>query len=395
MHMDMKNAAQNRQISRRRLLRTVGGLGLVTAGAVVLRPTVGAFALTHQDATPAATPELGEQPDGTHLWRVKVGGMDMENLIDIQAFLPAEITINAGDAIWFEFDMMPGFHTVTFAAGQEPPPVLIPDPDAGTPVADAPPTLMLNPEFAFAVGGDTFDGTELINSGVDVLRDPSAPPFALTFTAPGTYDYVCAPHLGVMKARVTVQEEGSERPYDQAAYDQMAEEQYAALVDEGLAAIEEHAEATATERDGGTTIWEMTAGAGAGQARVFQFLPKEIEIEVGDTIRWVNHSAVTGEPHTVTFVSDEEPPEDVLVEPQAEGPPKLLQNTLTLLPQGGDVYSGEGYFNSGFIGEIFPSGSDAYELTFDTPGTYPYYCILHGGADGEGMVGTVIVVEPS
>ncbi len=148
MNIEMKNAAQNQQVSRRRLLRTVGRLGLATAGAVVLRPTVGAFALTHQDATPAAGPELGEQPDGTHLWRVKVGGMDMDNLIDMQAFLPSEITINAGDAIWFEFDMMPGFHTVTFPVGGEPPSVLIPDPDAGTPGTDAPPTLILNPEFA-------------------------------------------------------------------------------------------------------------------------------------------------------------------------------------------------------------------------------------------------------
>ena len=29
-------------------------------------------------ATPAATPGLGPQADGTNLWEVEVGGMDME-----------------------------------------------------------------------------------------------------------------------------------------------------------------------------------------------------------------------------------------------------------------------------------------------------------------------------
>jgi plastocyanin len=33
-------------------------------------------------------------------------------------------------------------------------------------------------------------------------------------------------------------------------------------------------------------------------------------------------------------------------------------------------------------------------ITFDTPGTFPYYCILHGAPDGStGMVGTIIVTE--
>jgi plastocyanin len=405
MDIDTTNHVHPRPLSRRRLLLGAGGLGLATAGAVVLRPAVGAAPnrpggsaamLVHQDATPA-TPELGEQPDGTHLWRVKVGGMDMENLIDVQAFLPTEITINAGDAIWFEFDMMPGFHTVTLLSGEEPAPVFTPDPDAGTPAADEPPTLILSPEFAFAVGGDTYDGTGTINSGVDVLRDPAAPPFVVTFTEPGEYEYVCLTHgtfgEGIMTGQVTVQEADSDLPDDQAAYDQMAEEEYAAIVEEGLAAIEEYAEATVEERDDGTTLWELSAGAGEGKGRVFQFLPNEIEIQVGDTIRWVNRSGASGEPHTVTFISGEEPPEDVLIEPRPDGPPKLIQNNLTLLPQGGDVYSGEGYVNSGFIGEFLPGGSNEYELTFDTAGEFPYYCVLHGGADGEGMSATVTVTE--
>ncbi len=207
-----------KRINRRRVLQLAGGLGIASAsGGVVLAATGGAAGgasgrsganhahAVHQAATPppVVTPQIGAQADGTHVWRVKVGGMDMENLIDVQAFLPSEITINAGDAIWFEFGQMPGFHTVTFTSGQEPPPLFLPDPDAATPT-DGQPTLMVNPDVLFPVGGDTYDGTGYVNSGADIVRDSTTPPFVLTFTQRGTYEYLCVVHAMVMKAQVIV-----------------------------------------------------------------------------------------------------------------------------------------------------------------------------------------------
>ncbi len=54
-----------------------------------------------------------------------------------------------------------------------------------------------------------------------------------------------------------------------------------------------------------------------------------------------------------------------------------------------------GIFNSGFMGELNGQplpGTHPYELTFDTAGEYPYYCILHGsGPQGPGMAGTITV----
>jgi plastocyanin len=406
------------RMPRREALRLLGALGLTTAGfgaiglgAVSTRSTSAGSvasggvhaghgslyaALLRQDAgTPAAvdTPTLGEQPDGTHLWKVKVAGMDEENLIDTQAFFPKEITINAGDAIYFEFPTPPGFHTVTFLSGEDVPPLIIPDESAGTPAA-GPPTLMINPEAAFPSGQDTYDGTGFVNSGLDVIRLPSDPPFMLTFTTPGTYEYQCIPHGVVMKATVVVQEAGSAHPEDQAAIDARGEQERAALIEEGLAEIAEYAEATATTRDDGSTLWEIAAGAGEGQARVLRFLPDTIEIKAGDTVRWVNHSKT--EPHTVTFLGEGvEQPEDIAVEPQPSGPPKIIQNPLTLFPQGGQVFNGEGYVNSGFLGELNGEplpGGPAYELTFDTAGEFPYYCILHAsGPEGPGMAGTITV----
>jgi plastocyanin len=410
------------QMHRRDALRMFGALGLTATGvgaiglgaintrASAARSVIGITghgghggweaALLRQDAStpaPALTPQLGEQPDGTHIWKVRVAGMEMENLIDLQAFFPQEITINAGDAIYFEFPTPPGAHTVTFLSGQEVPPIFIPDEAGATPVASppaGPPKLIINPDAAFPSGGNTYDGTGFVNSGLDLIRLPSDPPYMLTFTTPGTFAYQCIPHGIVMKATVIVQEVDAARPEDQAAADARGEQERAALIEEGKAEIAEYAEATATARDDGSTLWEVAAGVGEGQARVYQFLPNTLEIKAGDTVRWVNHSKT--EPHTVTFVgAGEEQPEDVFIEPQPSGPPKIVQNPLTLFPQGGQVYSGEGYVNSGFLGELngepLPGGT-AYELTFDTAGEYRYYCILHSsGPEGPGMAGSITV----
>jgi plastocyanin len=91
----------------------------------------------------------------------------------------------------------------------------------------------------------------------------------------------------------------------------------------------------------------------------------------------------------------------VLIEPQADGMPKLIQNYQSLLPMGDSTFDGNGYRNSGFLGlppevnEVLGTLGESYELTFTAPGEYGYYCILHaGGPDDEGrMIGKVTVEE--
>lgn len=36
-------------------------------------------------------------------------------------------------------------------------------------------------------------------------------------------------------------------------------------------------------------------------------------------------------------------------------------------------------------------GDEPFKLTFDKPGTYAYFCILHGQPTGQGMAGTISV----
>jgi plastocyanin len=52
-----------------------------------------------------------------------------------------------------------------------------------------------------------------------------------------------------------------------------------------------------------------------------------------------------------------------------------------------DVASDTGLFES----ELF-NGDDSFSYTFDQPGVYPYYCHPHGGPEGDGMAGTIVVL---
>lgn len=117
--------------------------------------------------------------------------------------------------------------------------------------------------------------------------------------------------------------------------------------------------------------WTLQAGASSAQEanQGLQFYTASITIDAGDTITW---GFPAGEPHTVTLLGHRKslpPPTDPSV-------PR---------PAGGSVYDGSTYTSSGFklLG-------GTYALTFPKPGTYKYYCLLHGGLKG-GMVGTITV----
>jgi plastocyanin len=321
----------------------------------------------------------------------------MENGLEAMAFFPEEITVNTGDRIFFE---MMSFHTVTFLGDAPMPALFVPEAEAsGTPAAADEGRWVANPMAAFPSGPPVHDGASYLNSGIP---DPTMPPFVVEFTTAGTFEYLCLVHPVHMKATVIVQEQGAERPMDQAGYDAQTATQIEALVAEGVALAGEYTEGgQATPASGTGTVWDVAAGVGAEQVQVMQFLPGRLEISAGDTVRWTNNGHT--EPHTVTFLGGSEPPELVMVEPQSAGPPMLVLNPDAMDPAGGPSYDGTSYTNSGWLQEDaseFPEGTEfphTWELTFDTPGEYPYYCVLHGFASPEGgselvgMVGTIVV----
>ena len=386
---------RTRRMSRRAAVSLMTGIGLTAGGAVILPPSAFARQEGGTPVAPPATPALGEQADGTMTWRVQAGHMDMADLIEAMAFFPGEITINAGDRIFFDIH---GFHTITFPGDQPAPAVLVPEGDLmGTPAAAGDATrYVVNPMAGFPSGPLVHDGTSYLNTG---LPDPTLGPVVIEFTTPGTFDYLCLVHPATMKGTVVVQEQGAERPQDQAAYDQQAMEQMEAIIAQGRELVEAHS-GMATPAASGATTWDVAAGVGQDEAQVLRFLPDRLEISAGDTVRWTNLGVT--EPHTVTFVGDTAPPELILIEPQADGPPMLVLNADVMAPTGGPSYTPGSYANSGWLQEDsveFPEGTTfpmEWELTFEEPGEYPYYCVLHAFASEDGMgmtgmLGTIVV----
>jgi plastocyanin len=98
-------------------------------------------------------------------------------------------------------------------------------------------------------------------------------------------------------------------------------------------------------------------GGGKARARVIDtdFLPATIEISRGTTVRWTQ---VGDQPHSVTA---------------ADG-------SFDSSPECGPLDS-----------DRCLGMDDTFAHAFETPGTFVYYCRVHGLPDGTGMTATVVV----
>jgi hypothetical protein len=94
----------------------------------------------------------------------------------------------------------------------------------------------------------------------------------------------------------------------------------------------------------GTSATQLPPGP-AVSATDNEFTPRELAIQPGQTVTWVNNGQTA---HTVT--------------------------------------ADNGSYNSG----LFQPGA-IFKHTFTKPGRYPYYCSLHGAAGGYGMAGVIVV----
>ena len=117
----------------------------------------------------------------------------------------------------------------------------------------------------------------------------------------------------------------------------------------------------------GPATWTVQAGGSSQNEalQALQFYPASVTIDAGDSITW---QYPAGEPHTVTFLG-----------PQASPPPP--NDPSVPAPAGGSTYDGSTYTSSGFM-----LLGKSYTLKFTKPGTYKYYCLIHGE-----MAGTVVV----
>jgi plastocyanin len=327
---------------------------------------------------------------GAATWHVQAGNLDspVPPIADeFTAFYPARITVHAGDDVLFS---PVGGHTVTFN------PVRIPG---------GPPT--------FAYGDPTFGGFrnnplrlsnqpggEPLNSGEFSLGgpppppgSPPPPPTSYTLKIDGgaagargvTYQYFCMFHRE-MSGWVTVLPAAAELPSTDAENQRAAQRSKKADLARAthlLASATRDAEDTQVAAGLGAP---SVQGAGAGAINILRFAPPTLEINVGQSVTWINKDI--NAPHTVTFGAE------------LPGPPGAPPG---FLPYGGSIISSPtGQVNSGFLisqelidyvnaGSLFPPGfvvTRRVTFTFTKAGVYPYTCALH---DDFGMLGTIIV----
>lgn len=317
-------------------------------------------------------------------WNATVGAQNKDLSRQVAAFLPNEMWIHQGDQITWSF-ASGDVHTVTFlTVGQVFPPTFT----VGCPGFSSTPAV--------------FDGTTCVTSQPLSLPSPTPPTFTVIFPAPGNYEIVCLVHpemfgvIHVVGASETL-------PYDQASYNEQAEEERRALLADAHSSHPAHHDMAGVLSAGGTSPNKLvTAGYGmitatpGGQEAlaVVRFINGTIQIHAGETVEWANSDPIL--PHTITFGIE---PADLFdpscspscgVSTDADG---ALHATIT--GPGQNVHSGfimaalEGY--TGLtpvpLAPLFPP--TRFRVTFAQAGTYKYQCSLH---DNLGMVGTVIVL---
>ena len=296
-------------------------------------------------------------------WTVIVGGATADTSIYANAFFPQSIEIGVGDTVTWTFE---GFHNVAFLGGGAAPPFAVPEGDK----------MYWNPLILIPAGDKTYEGTGYHNSG---LPGPNGQlSYTLTFTKPGRYSYICAIHSG-MRGTVIVKDKPTGTP---AAALRRGRAEQAATLAAGRARfanlhVEHH----------GTTFVVPLVGNSRQRYSVLRFTREPLVVPRGATVTWTMRD--TFEIHTVTFTSGEKPPQFAVLEPDSSGPPKLLLNPKALAPTTAAQYDGTGYVNSGML---FPPGNpklpSSFSLTFTTPGTFEYWCLIHADV---GQHGTIVV----
>jgi plastocyanin len=182
-----------------------------------------------------------------------------------------------------------------------------------------------------------------------------------------------------------------------------------ALLPEGPVPVDLAAAQQALEASRTVTV---QAGAGQDTVELLAFLPEKLRIRVGDTVNW----KFEGDLHTVTFATGTTP--EGMVIPSSQAPPGEviprvflpvpgapqgvnMMNPALIFPsrkadQAVETYSGTGFVNSGMMSNapLFPGTPpiQTFSVTFDTPGTFQYVCLLH---QEFGMRGTVEVMPAS
>jgi plastocyanin len=326
-------------------------------------------------------------------YTVLVGLEKSNEGIGVMAYFPRSVTIHVGDTVhWVQNSNE--IHTVTFLDGVPLPELLLPS--ATVPGADpAVSPLVFNPAVVqqSPLSGSEYSGGigAFANSGVMGREPGQVQEYDLTFTAEGTFGYVCVVHGFVMSGEVVVVGGGQAIALPNQALaegrKQMAEA--LSLVPGVVRDAADQVVPPETNEDGTLTHTVMvgyreivTASYGEAQIDLMQFFPNKLTVRPGDQVTF-EISPEDVAPHTVTFLNGaKEPPLAVFVGGF------LYLNSEVVLPSGPAVLTRTGIFNSGLL--LPGSGaSHSLEIGDMKPGLEHFFCLLHNSS---GMRGELMVV---
>jgi plastocyanin len=330
-------------------------------------------------------------------WNFNLGAQSTDGGKQAMAFLPNELWINQGDSITWT-SKTEEVHTVSF----------LQQANGGAPTGGT-----MRPAFtAGCTGGSqgglsvatanpsSFNGSSCVNSDLLAESIPGHQSYTVTFPATGNYKLVCLVHRD-MTGVVHVLPTAAALPHTQGDYDRLAADEKHDLIDDAGNAKAQNDTPGTGDNQVVTTGELVATGGGKFYLAIMRFLPSKIVVHAGDTVEWTNTDPA--EPHTVTF----SPPgvQGTPLEPGAGAQigvtPEIDGARHGTLPNAAGTAtacgSGRSCFSPGLIGAALQDqtaqtalGVTRARVTFTTPGTYDYYCILH---DDLGMVGTVVVLK--
>ena len=325
---------------------------------------------------------------------VDVGGHGFKGApqnLQALAFLRGTVSVHVGDTV--KFRIKGGLiHTVTFVpSGQRAPRFDALDsahPLAGVTGADGvpfwfngQPRPITNPVAAFPTAGRAVTGGAYVNSGVppDAARGAT---FPVKFPRAGTFKFICLVHPG-MAGYVKVLARAAKIPT--AAQD-------AAAAKRELATIVRQATAKAKAPTGAGRV---DVGRTGPAFTINAMFPATTTVKAGASVtftlagqsRYEIHTVTLGPPSVTTAIENS----FVTPIPNPMGPPTLAINPLAAFPSDPPPtvppYTGTNHGNGFLTGGIMDNDPStpppsSTTVTFATPGTYHYECVVHAQMDG-------------
>jgi plastocyanin len=303
------------------------------------------------------------------------------------AFYPKRIAVRAGDKVNFK---IVGFHNVLFAPkGTEAPQLFVPHPEMAVSGAkdaagadmwfNGQPQIVPNPGVIAPAGRKVIDGSEIVGSGLAVEGAPK--PFKVRFPKRGTYTFLCSVHPG-MKMKVAVKGKNARVPKARQDARRMRKQ----------ANVASRLAKRLMDGDGVPSGNVVRAGNDRQGIATIGFFPATKTVKVGEPVSFEMSRGST-EIHNVALG-----PQDYIggLAQRFLGPQGL--DAMTVYPSDvpgtpllyDGLNHGNGYLNTGILdAETGSPQPDKASITFAKPGTYTYYCVVHGAE----MKGTIRVTS--